>query len=143
MKLINIIISAAIMIGLSSCSPTMRKDKSIDASKRLHDIWITTTINGNPINRMTPIPRMELNLSEMSVMGNDSCNDYTGDIENATDTQLVFGNIAATKKMCRKMDTADSFNKAMNLVASYNLENLKLVLMDKNGNEVLTFLKGD
>jgi hypothetical protein len=29
---------------------------------KLHDIWTVRRIAGNPINRMSPIPRMELNL---------------------------------------------------------------------------------
>ncbi|MCB0516393.1 MAG: META domain-containing protein [Chitinophagales bacterium] len=120
----------------------IKYDKN-EAMKRLHDIWIATRINGNPINRMTPTPRMELNLTEMTVMGSNSCNDYSGKIEAVSGDELRFGPIAATKKMCRKMDVANEFDKALNSVASYKLEDLNLILLDKDGNEVLSFLKGD
>jgi heat shock protein HslJ len=46
---------------------------------------------------MSPIPRMELNLTTMRVLGN-SCNDYTGEIKEVSDTLIVFGNMATTKK---------------------------------------------
>lgn len=119
----------------------MKKSPSSSANQELSNQWFTTRINGDPINRMNPIPRMEINLSEMMVTGNDGCNNYRGDINTLTDTQLVFGNIAGTKKMCRIMDAADSFNQAINKVASYKLEDSSLIFMDSEGNEILAFLK--
>lgn len=114
-----------------------------EPNQRIHDIWTAIRINGNPINRMTSTPTMEINLTEMKVAGNDGCNEYTGDINEVSDNQITFGLLASTKKMCRKMETAESFNAAMNQVASYRLEELNLILMDAENKEVLAFLKGD
>ncbi len=114
-----------------------------EPNQRIHDIWTAIRINGNPINRMSAIPRMEINLTEMKVMGNNGCNEYTGGIKEVTDNQITFGVLASTKKMCRKMETSESFNKAMNQVASYKLEGLNLILMNADNEEVLAFLKGD
>lgn len=114
-----------------------------EPSKQIHDIWTAVRINGNPINRMTPTPRMEINLTNMKVGGSDGCNEFSGDIKEVTDTQITFGTIASTKKMCREMETAESFNKAMNQVASYRLQERNLILMDADNKEVLAFLKGD
>lgn len=110
---------------------------------RLHDIWITKRINGDTLNRMTNVPRLEINLTEMKIYGYDSCNEYHGSIEYISHTQLNFGKIASTKKMCTDMKIANKFNKAINNAAAYKLDDLNLVLLDSNGKEVLAFLKGD
>jgi len=120
----------------------MKKLEIVDEYK-LHDIWTVIRIAGNPINRMSSIPRMELNLTTMKVLGNNSCNDYTGEIKEVSNTLIVFGNIATTKKMCHKMDVAASFDDAISKVTSYKLEELNLIFFNNNGDEVLAFLKGD
>lgn len=120
----------------------IKKEDSATIS-RLNDSWVATRINGNPINRMSPAPSMELNLTTMQVMGNNSCNDYTGKIERVTGSGLKFGPIAATKKMCRTMETADRFNRAIGKTAAYQLDGLNLMFYDEYGNEILSFLKVD
>jgi len=114
-----------------------------DPSPRIHDIWTAVRINKTPINRMMPIPRMEINLTEMKVLGTDGCNNYTGSIKDITDTQIAFEGLASTLKMCPEMETADAFNNAIRQVVSYRLENLYLILMNAEGNEVIAFLKAD
>lgn len=113
------------------------------ANQKIHDIWIATKIMGNPINRMSETPRLEVNLTEMTVYGNDGCNNFNGVIKEVSDTEIILGNIAITKKMCRKMEVPDLFNKALSKVKSYKLEGLTLILLDAKGEEVLQFLKGD
>lgn len=119
------------------------KEKNDTPNQRLHDIWIATRINGNPINRMSPIPRLEVNLTEMSVMGNDGCNDYSGKIKEVSDTEIVLGPVASTNKMCRKMETSLRYNEALSNVKGYKLEQLTLILVNEKNEEVLSFVKGD
>ncbi|MDE0562014.1 META domain-containing protein, partial [Algoriphagus sp. NF] len=84
-----------------------------------------------------------INLTDLKVFGYDGCNQYSGGIKKVTENQIVFGNLASTKKMCHKMDTAEAFIKAINQVAFYKLEGLNLILMNEENEEVLAFLKGD
>ncbi|MEI6865436.1 META domain-containing protein [Flavicella sp.] len=119
------------------------KKSNDNAEVRLHDIWNVTRISGKAINRMSPTPRVEINLTKMKIYGNNGCNDYSGGIQKVTDTQIIFENIASTKKMCREMTIVNNFNSAMSKVSSYKLDKLKLILFDNNGEEVLAFLKGD
>lgn len=121
----------------------MKQEKTEEANQRLHDIWITTHINGQSINRTKSGPLLEINLTEMKLTGNDGCNDYSGTIESVSASQLKFGKMASTQKICDSMDIPDTFNQALNEVATYKLEGLNLMLLDKNENEVLTFRKGD
>lgn len=113
------------------------------ANQRLHDIWMTATIDGNPINRMVKTPRLEINLTEMKIFGNDGCNEYNGTIEQVSPTALTFGKIASTRMMCENMDVTNRFNAALSKVSSYKLDGLKLHLMDSNGKEVLSLIKTD
>ncbi len=76
-------------------------------------------------------------------MGNDGCNEYSGAIKEFSNSHIKYEAIVKTKKMCRDMETAKSFNDAMTQVASYKLEGLNLILMDTNNKEVLALLKVD
>lgn len=122
---------------------TFIKKKPVTYNQRLHDIWVTTKIEGGPLNRMVKAPRLEINLTEMRIMGNDGCNSFTGTIQNISETNIQFGPIAGTKKMCPKMETANKFNAALQKVKGYTLDKLTLTFVDENGNEMLSFLKVD
>lgn len=113
------------------------------ANQRLHDIWMVATIDGNPINRMVTVPRLEINLTEHKIFGNDGCNEYNGTIDQVSPTTIKFGKIASTRMMCENMDITNKFNAALGKVSSYKLDGLKLKLMDANGKEVLSLIKTD
>jgi heat shock protein HslJ len=142
MKRILFIPAFILIIGilLQSCALFKKENK---ANQRLHDIWTTTSMNKSPLNRMVTIPRLEINLSENKIFGNDGCNDFTASIKTATKADLEFNAIALTERMCIKVGVEDEFNKAMNAVKGYELEGLNLILTDSHGNEVLSFLKVD
>lgn len=118
-----------------------KKEKK--ANPILHDIWITTHINGNPMEQQKNNPRLEINLTQNKIFGNDGCNNYSGSIKEVSDSKIMFSAIAATKKMCPNMEVTNPFNQAMRKVVAYKLDGLKLSLIDQSGQEVLTFLKGD
>ena len=123
---------------------SFRKEKEgMTANQRLHDIWVVTAIDGKNIDRSQPAARVEINLTEMRVMGNDGCNEYQGKIEKATENALVFGDLAGTKKMCPSMKTSQRFNEAMKKVAGYRLDGLKLMLLNAAGKEAITLQKVD
>ena len=86
---------------------------------------------------------MEINLSKMQVLGTNGCNNYTGKIDRITLSDIQFGNIASTKKMCPDMSTSDMYDQALNASESYKLGNLELTLFDNSGNETLNFKKVD
>lgn len=119
------------------------KNKKVTANQGLHDIWAVTRLNGNPLNKMVSVPRLEINLFNMRIMGNDGCNNFSAKINTATSTKLNFSAIALTRKACLKAGVEDEFNKALNKVKTYKLEGVHLTLKDKDGKEVLSFLKVD
>ncbi|MCH3885586.1 META domain-containing protein [Tenacibaculum aquimarinum] len=112
-------------------------------NKRLHDIWAVTQIDKKAIDKTAKTPSLEINLTTMKVMGNDGCNNFSGTINEVSDTKFVIDNLASTRKMCPNMDVVNNFNKAINSVISYKLDSLNLILLDANGKEVLKLLKVD
>jgi len=123
-------------------------EKKPDPIFALHDIWSLETIEGkallSPGSSTTLInPSIEINLTEMKIMGNDGCNQFFGPIKNVEAGILEFGVLAGTMKMCINMEIPDSFNKAMAQVKKYRRDGLKLYLLDESGVELLRFRKVD
>ncbi|ATA75262.1 META domain-containing protein [Capnocytophaga sp. H2931] len=112
-------------------------------NERLHDIWGAVRIGGKSIEKKEGIPMLEINLTEMSISGSDSCNSYFGQIEELTEEKIVFGDIGMTAKLCSEMEIARQYNEAIGKVASYKLDGLNLTFYDINGNELVAFIKGD
>ncbi|BDS12413.1 META domain-containing protein [Aureispira anguillae] len=113
------------------------------ANQRLHDIWYATHIKGVPTNRSLPIPRLELNLSNMSVLGYDGCNEFYGRIHKISATEITFDKIVSPQKACADMKHPNHFNQAIGEVTAYKLDGLKLSFLNHKGKEILIFLKGD
>jgi len=123
-------------------------EKKPDPIFAIHDIWALEAINGVmlqiPDNNPGFVnPSVEINLTEMKIMGIDGCNQFFGPIINVEEGILVFGNMAGTMKMCVNMEIPDQFNKAIGNVRRYKVENLKLTLFDEAGTEILRFKKVD
>lgn len=113
---------------------------------RLHDIWVVTHINGSALDTTNPrqrLPQLEINTTIQQVMGNDSCNQFTGNVTSLTDSHLAFGALASTRKMCLQMSTADAFNRTINQVASYRFDGLQLILADQSGKAIMHLHKVD
>ncbi len=123
-------------------------EKKPDPIFVLHDIWVLEAIKGKPIlspgnNTVLINPSIEINITEMKIMGTDGCNQFSGSIKNVEEGILEFGNLAATMKMCINMDIPDNFNKAISKVRKYKIEKLKLTFFDDTGSEILLFKKVD
>jgi heat shock protein HslJ len=121
-------------------------EKTRDPTINIYDIWAVTAIRGEPIGKPRDGqagPLIEINLSAMRVMGNDSCNNFNGAITEFGENVIGFGPIALTRKMCPDMSVPDRFNSAMRQVSSYVLEPGRLVLLDSDGNELIACRKID
>ena len=115
-----------------------------DARYLLNDIWVVTNIGNIEIDKTSlQFPQLEFSLKNMQVIGNDGCNNIRGAIRRITETELKFGPIMGTKKLCPQMDIPNAFNNAIIEIHSYKLDGLKLFCFDKNGKEVMKCLKVD
>ena len=123
-------------------------EKNPDPKFRIHDIWVLEAINGSGIekpqeNDRMKTPSIEINLTEMRVMGTDGCNNFHGSIKNIEENMITFGPTATTMMMCPDMEIPGKFNAAMNKVGKFKAENLKLIFYDEKGTELLRFKKVD
>lgn len=120
-------------------------EKQADTKLRLHDIWALEAIGGETVDLKTlrKHPSIEINLTNMTVMGNDGCNSLRGDIKEVGAKKLVFGPLAATKMACPNMELSSKFSQKLSQVQNYQLKGLKLHLLDGESNELLRFRKVD
>jgi heat shock protein HslJ len=123
-------------------------EKKPDPKFRIHDIWALEAINREIVekpneNDRMQIPSIEINLTEMRIMGTDGCNNFFGPVKNIEDSDITFGPLGSTMKMCYNMEIPDKFNAAMAKVSKYKIEDLKLYFFDDAGAELLRFRKVD
>ncbi len=126
-------------------------EKRQDKRLRLHDIWALESVaGGKTIDFFSAVPapavrqpNLELNLTEMRLLGTNGCNDFNGKIEQVTDDKLTFGPLAMTHRACKDSGLPDRVTDGLNQVAGYRLKGLKLMLLNEEGEEVLRYRKVD
>ncbi|MEH6448083.1 MAG: DUF4377 domain-containing protein [Oleispira sp.] len=120
-------------------------EKTIDAKLRLNDIWALEGIQGGALTFVEgqQRPRLEIQLRDMRLMGNDGCNGLFSSINYLDDEKITFGPIGGTRMFCHPMDIPDRFNQQLSKVTSYAIEGLTLRLLDSAGEELLKFRKVD
>ncbi len=107
----------------------------------LEGTWINTRINGDVIDQDENNPSITFDLEQLIVAGKDGCNNFNAKIENLSKSDLLIGEIAATKMMCPEMEIPTKFLNAVNQTVAYKIIDSELVLLDKRGNKVLVFSK--
>ena len=108
---------------------------------RLEGQWKIYHIKGVKLLKNTQTIYLNIDLQKKSISGNDSCNNFTGLISLITDTQLTFGEIASTLRLCPEIEYSSVFLTALQETTSYKIEAEKLHLFNQEGEEVLTFVK--
>lgn len=108
---------------------------------RLEGQWKIYHIKGVKLLKNTQTIYLNIDLQKKSISGNDSCNNFTGLISLITDTQLTFGEITSTLRLCPEIEYSSVFLTALQETTSYKIEDEKLQLFNQEGEEVLTFLK--
>lgn len=110
---------------------------------KLNDIWVAKVIYGEKINPNNNLPQLEINVAKMQVIGNDGCNHYSGVIRVLTETEISFGNIASTRKMCAETTIPNNYNKALSVTSNYSLIGTNLIFFDNEGNQTIELIKVD
>ncbi len=123
-------------------------EKNPDPRFALHDLWVLEAINGETVkkpenNDQRPLPAIEINVTEMKIMGSDGCNRLTGSITKLENGEIELGPVAQTKKLCLDTDIPDRFNAAFAQTKKYHRDGLQLIFSDETGKELLRFKKVD
>ena len=134
-----------VFLGLACNTTKKAKDKeeaAVEAPEpyapTLHDIWVLETLDGQLVDRSKPRPLLELYPGENRISGTGGCNDFFGQMT-AKGWDISFQNIGTTKIFCQElMDTEHRFLKQLAMVNSYQIKDLKLILMmDKEAKLIL------
>ncbi|MBB4080069.1 heat shock protein HslJ [Lewinella aquimaris] len=122
-------------------------EKNHDPALLLNDIWVLERIAGEAVDLTAATdlrqPTIEFQLAEQRVMGNNGCNSFNGTLQKAEQGNLRFGPLAMTRKACMNSDVPDRVTAALNRVAGYAIESLRLTLVDESGEELLQYRKVD
>jgi len=154
MKYIIVIISASLLFSCSAQDKSVKVEPSSEKAKiettdivsQLHDIWALEEIHNQKIEdlgKFAKRPQLEIFVKDMRVVGNDGCNQFSGSIKELNETGILFGPLMSTRMACPDMKVSDKFNSALSKVTNYKREGLKLLLLDKEGTELLQFQKID
>lgn len=110
---------------------------------RLNDIWVLENYKDTPVNSLVEAkntPLLEIHLNEGRIMGNNSCNSFSGSVE-ADDISIKFDRIISTKMFCPD-GIEMQFMDALHKVNKWEISGMRLLL--KIGEEnYLTFKKID
>ncbi|WP_375177679.1 META domain-containing protein [Marinobacter mobilis] len=146
---VSLLVAAYVSL-MAGCAMSTPDSADVNAAgnqslMQLHDIWVLETLDREALELVSERqrPRMELNHREMTMSGFDGCNNLRGAIRHLDAEAIEFGPIIATRKACPDMTLSDRFQLNLTQVRGYTRQNLKLYLLDQNGNEILSFQKTD
>lgn len=119
--------------------------KQTPPDMRLHDIWAFESAKDNAALNKLPRekkPVLEIMLAENRYGGNAPCNQYSGQIE-SYGTYIRFSSPVSTLMACEYAAAESEYFKIIRAARFFRLENLRLVLLDKDGKEIARFRKVD
>lgn len=104
--------------------------------------WRLTELNGRvPLGAAEPIALNFTSTDQAS--GNSGCNSYSGSYR-AAGSNLTFSALVSTERACLDqgmMTQEAALYQALSAVATYELRNDQLILMDSNGTVTLRFAR--
>lgn len=106
---------------------------------RLHDIWVLEQLNGEKARTAdfsTELPNLEINSSTNQFMGFAGCNRMNGTVFFEREF-LRFTNAITTRIACGENNKENEFLKALQSTTTYKVENLRLILTNQSGNELI------
>ncbi|MFV0366793.1 MAG: DUF4377 domain-containing protein [Mangrovibacterium sp.] len=116
-------------------------EKTPDARFALNGDWTLIRLNGEPINRMVPAPKLSINVADMHISGSGGCNEYNAGIQGLTTTAIALRPMAVSQRACINKNIEHPYFIALNKVKTYAIEDNKLLCYDEEGTEVLAFFK--
>jgi heat shock protein HslJ len=133
-----------ILILLVVCSCATAKTKQSAPQVSIHDIYVLVAVQGKIIEEeMKNQSTLEINLTEMQMIGNDGCNNFSGKItqHNPDKQELRFGDIVATEMYCDEI--SNKVGQSFYAVKKFQRKGLSLMLFSEDGKELLRYKKVD
>lgn len=108
----------------------------------LNNKWTLAEFKNAPVVGDS-VPNIEFNLDLRKMSASDGCNTLVSEIKSVVDGKIYLGNIISTRKTCQEMDLAKEYGQLLNQIDSYKIENQRLILLNRENTEILTFKKND
>lgn len=142
MQCITSILSVFVLaLLLFSCGT--QKNKMMKIQNNLHDIWAVQVVEEKSVLKSGLNMYIELHVENMSMMGNDGCNNIGANIKEVSENKIAFQDIYGTKKLCPDMNLPNSFRKALDEVRFYNRDGLTLNLENESKKVIIKLKKVD
>lgn len=116
-------------------------EKIADNRIQLKGKWTLGSLSGNPINRSTVVPTLEIALDQMRISGRGGCNNYNSKIEQLQQKIVKLSNVVSTRKACMVNNIEQEYFTALNNIRTYVVKDEKLTFYDETGKELLFFIK--
>lgn len=117
-------------------------EKKIDNTVKLYDIWGLYAMDGNILNSPNKRPKLEINLSNNSFLGNGFCNQISGEVH-ALNNKIEFSKIVSTRMACKNLDFENQYLNILQNTLDYKIVKNQLILYNSQGKEILKFKKLD
>ncbi|MDO5105477.1 DUF4377 domain-containing protein [Capnocytophaga sp.] len=126
----------------SSIKYTMLKEleKITDPTTLLNGKWVLEKLNEETVTVQLR-PELEIHLQENRINGTGGCNLYFADIEQVNPNTIHFGVVGSTRKMCFEPQIENQYFMTLEQVKQFQIEDNTLVLSDKKGKKLLTFVR--
>ena len=131
-----------VLLLLSSC--TAMKSKNSGHQVSIHDLYVLTEVAGESVKgKITKQSTLEINLTDMRIMGVDGCNEFSGNISHydASKTELSFDEMVATEMYCDEL--SNKVGKSLYKVKKYVREGMLLKLISEHNEVLLIYKKVD
>ena len=126
---------------LFSCTATQQIEEKPDTPLQLQGEWNLQTLRGVAPATSIHLPTLEIDLKENRITGNSGCNNYFASIESCSPTTLSFSAIGATRMLCLSDNIENAYFQALQEVATYKIQANTLLLLNKQGEEVVKMIK--
>jgi len=105
--------------------------------------WKIINVLDEPINLATDDLTLNLNFHNMSVSGNDGCNQYNAKISSYDEDNIIFSRLKTTSKMCLYETISSKLIMALSKVSLYEVRQNMLYLFDENNNLLIKLSRPD
>lgn len=126
------------------CSCTPMKSQLAKSQSSIHDIYVLIEAHGQIVKgKINKQSTLEINLTDMKIMGNDGCNDFSGKIARHTPSEqrLEFAELIATEMYCDEV--SNKVGNSFYNVKKYQREGMILKLLSEDDKVLLTYEKVD
>ena len=111
-----------------------------DNTKLLNGKWVLEKFEDKPV-KIADKPDLEIDLADKRINGTGGCNLYFTEIQSVSPTEIRFGVVGATKKMCYNKNIENEYFEMLEKTHYFKIDGETLILLNKSNKPILTFVR--